>query len=399
MYALIVEELERNLKKFDVEYYQRYLKTMYLSEYLITRDKTNLRLEVLEIFYYLKNKSNQNIEIYLENNCKSVYLKIFLTYILCKKSDTEAETKTLLDNLKTKYEHVPEYQSFKFNLKKIDILLSMKIFDADKLNKISFDMHINRYVADEMFDFIDIKYTGPNSKEVLYNSFDEIIVRICVSGGVLYHQTSKDYIYLEKGDILVCNQLFFNKMSLLTPQSNILVYQIKSKILIDILNKKMKQNSAKKLKISHFEILLNEINKDPLNQMLLIFKLLLDITYYYDSGNNNCDFKFLTNYDFTNILEYIDSNLEKRISVKDLEQEFNIYNSALIKLFLEHLGVLPSEYLLKQKLMRAAVLLKTTSYKVNYISDILSFSSSNNFSAAFKKSFGISPLKYRKEKD
>ena len=126
---------------------------MYLSEYLITRDKTNLRLEVLDIFYYLKNKSNQNIEIYLENNCKSVYLKIFLTYILCKKSDTEAETKTLLDNLKTKYEHVPEYQSFKINLKKIDILLSMKIFTADKLNKIS---------------------------------FDEIIVSICVSEGVLY---------------------------------------------------------------------------------------------------------------------------------------------------------------------------------------------------------------------
>ena len=110
MYALIVEELERNLKKFDVEYYQRYLKTMYLSEYLITRDKTNLRLEVLEIFYYLKNKSNQNIEIYLENNCKSVYLKIFLTYILYKKSDTKAEIKTLLDNLK---QNMSMYQNIK----------------------------------------------------------------------------------------------------------------------------------------------------------------------------------------------------------------------------------------------------------------------------------------------
>ena len=154
-----------------------------------------------------------------------------------------------------------------------------------------------------------------------------------------------------------------------------------------------------KIKIYNLKKILFEIEKilKIESKELTFFKLLIDIIFYLGERKNNIGFNYLSDKNFTDILLYIDSNIDRRITVSDVEKEFKIYNKILKELFKKYLGIFPSEYILNQKLTKAAILLKTTDYKIGYISDILSISSPSAFTLIFKRKFKESPLNYRKK--
>ena len=68
----------------------------------------------------------------------------------------------------------------------------------------------------------------------------------------------------------------------------------------------------------------------------------------------------------------------------------------LCALFKEHCGEGPIEYYTKLKTAKAKKLL-LEGMSVSKISDMLGYSSIHNFSRAFKKNVGVSPIEYKKK--
>ena len=97
------------------------------------------------------------------------------------------------------------------------------------------------------------------------------------------------------------------------------------------------------------------------------------------------------------IKNYLKDSIYDNITLSDICTRFYIGKSHLCKLFSEYTGESPIEYLSKLKMAEAKTLLLGGEYSVSRISDMLGYSSIHNFSRAFKKSVGVSPLDYKKK--
>ncbi len=103
-------------------------------------------------------------------------------------------------------------------------------------------------------------------------------------------------------------------------------------------------------------------------------------------------------YDILNkTIEYIEVNLKDDISLDDISYESKYSKTHMSRLFNKVVGLSLTEYINRRRLSLAAIMLKDTDKPIEYISDIYRFGSSKYFSTVFKKEFGISPSKYRKE--
>ena len=70
----------------------------------------------------------------------------------------------------------------------------------------------------------------------------------------------------------------------------------------------------------------------------------------------------------------------------------------LIRIFKKNTGITPYKFLLDEKIKVAKALLSTTNMSVKSISEKLGFSDEHYFSYLFKEKVGISPLKYKSQK-
>lgn len=95
------------------------------------------------------------------------------------------------------------------------------------------------------------------------------------------------------------------------------------------------------------------------------------------------------------IVSYLEDNIYGHITLTDICNKFFMGKSQLCKLFDEYVGEGPIEYYSKLKMREAKQLLSKGEFTVSRISDLLRYSSIHNFSRAFKKATGISPIEYR----
>lgn len=95
-------------------------------------------------------------------------------------------------------------------------------------------------------------------------------------------------------------------------------------------------------------------------------------------------------------VSFIESNLERELSVKTISKATNISKSALYDKFHKNYGCTLNEYINKKRIEKAKTLLKNTDYSVDDIAGKTGFSSASYFSKCFKKQVGLSPLKYKK---
>ena len=103
------------------------------------------------------------------------------------------------------------------------------------------------------------------------------------------------------------------------------------------------------------------------------------------------------NYYIKKAIAYIRDNYSNGINVSDVSEYVGLNRSYLFTLFQEHLGLSPQKYLSNFRLERACELLRATSYSIEDISYSCGYRDPLVFSKAFKKLYGMSPLKYRKE--
>lgn len=97
------------------------------------------------------------------------------------------------------------------------------------------------------------------------------------------------------------------------------------------------------------------------------------------------------------VIEFIDNNLDKRLTLDQVSGRVYLSDYYFSKLFKRETGLSFSVYLNARKIQRAMILLKESNQSINEISDSLGFTRLSYFSQTFKKYTGYAPTKYRVE--
>lgn len=94
------------------------------------------------------------------------------------------------------------------------------------------------------------------------------------------------------------------------------------------------------------------------------------------------------------VIEYINNNLDKDISLSDVSAVVFLSEDYVGKLFKKIVGKSFTEYLLSARMEKAQKLIKTGKYSVNEISEMLGYNNSSYFIKVFSKYTGYTPKKY-----
>ena len=94
--------------------------------------------------------------------------------------------------------------------------------------------------------------------------------------------------------------------------------------------------------------------------------------------------------------DYISSNYQAPINLERICRETGMSKFHFLRIFKSFYGVTPYQFLSNVRMQKAADLLKTTRRPISTIADDLGFAYPNSFIKAFHKTYGTSPLQFRK---
>lgn len=95
--------------------------------------------------------------------------------------------------------------------------------------------------------------------------------------------------------------------------------------------------------------------------------------------------------------DHISLHLEDEITLEELAKLTGYATYYLSKKFKKETGSIPADYIRRQRLDRAAWLLRTTHEDVQTISERLQFGTQSYFSDSFRKEYGMTPTEYRQQ--
>ena len=98
-----------------------------------------------------------------------------------------------------------------------------------------------------------------------------------------------------------------------------------------------------------------------------------------------------------NCCDYIGVHINEKLSIGDLAERAGYSEYYFSRKFKQEMGCSINEYIMREKIERAKVLLSTTNMSILDISVALSFNSRSYFSDTLQKIAGISPGEYRKQ--
>ena len=96
------------------------------------------------------------------------------------------------------------------------------------------------------------------------------------------------------------------------------------------------------------------------------------------------------------VIEYINSNIDKKIEIHELASLTKWSLHHFIKTFTNYINQTPYQYILTKKIEKSKALIRETDLPLSTIASDLGFSNYSNFCNAFKKGFGKTPDFYRK---
>lgn len=99
------------------------------------------------------------------------------------------------------------------------------------------------------------------------------------------------------------------------------------------------------------------------------------------------------------IIEYIQNNYSKDISLQSIADEFHVHKVYLARTFKEDTGTTITDYVNHLRIEKAKLLLSISDYQVNDIAYMTGFNNMQNFYSIFKKYSDKSPLEYRRENE
>jgi AraC family transcriptional regulator len=95
------------------------------------------------------------------------------------------------------------------------------------------------------------------------------------------------------------------------------------------------------------------------------------------------------------IREYIDGNIDQRISVELLAGLANLSVCYFVRAFKQSLGVTPHDYLIRQRVERTKQLLSGSDMPLSQIALAAGFADQSHFARRFRQHVGMSPRDYR----
>jgi AraC-like DNA-binding protein len=96
------------------------------------------------------------------------------------------------------------------------------------------------------------------------------------------------------------------------------------------------------------------------------------------------------------VIDHIHANLERALSVEELASVSGLSRAHFSRVFTESEGLPPAEFVLQQRMQRAAKLLTNAAFlPVKEVAIISGFEDANYFSKVFRRIFGITPTEFR----
>jgi len=96
-----------------------------------------------------------------------------------------------------------------------------------------------------------------------------------------------------------------------------------------------------------------------------------------------------------NCIAYIESRLNEKIDYADMADKCGYSRNYLSVKFKSEMGMSMVDYITKQRIEQAKVLLRNSKDSIVQISDSLKFSSNSYFGSIFLKQVGVTPGEYR----
>lgn len=96
------------------------------------------------------------------------------------------------------------------------------------------------------------------------------------------------------------------------------------------------------------------------------------------------------------VIDYISANLDKPLPVSELATASGLSRAHFSRVFAESEGVPPAEFVLQQRMQRAAKLLTKAAFiPVKEVAIMSGFDDANYFSKVFRRIYGINPTEFR----
>lgn len=151
-------------------------------------------------------------------------------------------------------------------------------------------------------------------------------------------------------------------------------------------------------RIMLFDELFNNLTKGFYNAnyqyISLTFGHLL-ATFLYASKNSD-DFMEEQNPGIVRTIQFMDQNLNKKLTLNEIADEAGYSPSYLTTIFRKNTGYSPLSYFSHLKISKACEYLDFSKFKIKEISFMLGYSDPYYFSKDFQKKIGMSPRNYRK---
>ena len=93
-------------------------------------------------------------------------------------------------------------------------------------------------------------------------------------------------------------------------------------------------------------------------------------------------------------IDYIQANLEEKVSLEDVAKTTNISPYYFCRLFKQSTGITPYQYLIKCRIEKAKVLLRQEKLSITDIALEVGFSNQSHFTKHFKRIVGTTPKKF-----
>ena len=139
-----------------------------------------------------------------------------------------------------------------------------------------------------------------------------------------------------------------------------------------------------------------EQNISEISKITLTFELLQLLSYNTNSSTGyNYD---LFPADMALALEYIDTHIMGKLLVSDIAKNSFVSVVTLERHFLEYLQMTPIEFIKNKRLSMACVLL-AEGKSVQETFNTCGFSDYSHFIQTFKKTYGVTPLKFKKQRN
>jgi AraC family transcriptional regulator len=98
------------------------------------------------------------------------------------------------------------------------------------------------------------------------------------------------------------------------------------------------------------------------------------------------------------VINYIEDNLSTPINLDILSEKAGVSKYHFSRIFKDHIGMSPMQFLLSRRITRAKELLKREDTHISTVASSVGFNDMSSFTVQFKKFAGMTPIKFKLSK-